>query len=105
MRFASHELSDRGLLKLASTMDPAMRSLALRHDPGQRRADLWARPEGWGTLDLDNVPSLGFEDLATGLPQVVRYGIDADTAQRFGLPCGGLIELVLGPDDTVVDET
>jgi xanthine dehydrogenase accessory factor len=27
----------------------------------------------------------------------VRYGIDADTAQRFGLPCGGLIELVLEP--------
>ncbi|OYU78795.1 MAG: hypothetical protein CFE45_29425, partial [Burkholderiales bacterium PBB5] len=35
--------------------------------------------------------------LTTGLPQVVRYGIDADTAQRFGLPCGGLIELVLEP--------
>ena len=25
-----------------------MRSLALRHDPGQRRADLWARPRGMG---------------------------------------------------------
>jgi xanthine dehydrogenase accessory factor len=31
------------------------------------------------------------------LPQVVRYGIDADAAHRFGLPCGGLIELVLEP--------
>ena len=30
-------------------------------------------------------------------PQVVRYGIDADAAHRFGLPCGGLIELVLEP--------
>jgi xanthine dehydrogenase accessory factor len=28
---------------------------------------------------------------------VVRYGIDADAAHRFGLPCGGLIELVLEP--------
>jgi xanthine dehydrogenase accessory factor len=27
----------------------------------------------------------------------VRYGIDADAAHRFGLPCGGLIELVLEP--------
>ena len=35
--------------------------------------------------------------LATGLPQVIRYGIDADAAHRFGLPCGGLIELVLEP--------
>lgn len=73
VRFASHELSDRGLLKLASTMDPAMRSLALRHDPGQRRPDLWARPEGWGALDMDDVPSLGFESLAN----------DAATAQEL----------------------
>jgi xanthine dehydrogenase accessory factor len=35
--------------------------------------------------------------LAQGKPQVVRYGIDADAAHRFGLPCGGLIELVLEP--------
>jgi xanthine dehydrogenase accessory factor len=35
--------------------------------------------------------------LAAGKPQVVRYGIDADAAHRFGLPCGGLIELVLEP--------
>jgi len=30
-----------------------------------------------------------------GLPQVQRYGISADQAHRFGLPCGGTIELVL----------
>jgi xanthine dehydrogenase accessory factor len=36
----------------------------------------------------------------------VRYGIDADAAHRFGLPCGGLIELVLEPvqDRTRLDE-
>ncbi len=28
-------------------------------------------------------------------PQVIRYGIDADEAHRFGLPCGGTLELVL----------
>jgi xanthine dehydrogenase accessory factor len=33
----------------------------------------------------------------TGLPSVIRYGIDADEAQRFGLPCGGTLELVLEP--------
>ena len=30
-------------------------------------------------------------------PTVVRYGISADQAHRFGLPCGGTIELVLEP--------
>ncbi|EOA03087.1 XdhC [Herbaspirillum frisingense GSF30] len=28
-------------------------------------------------------------------PQLVRYGIDADEAHRFGLPCGGTLELLL----------
>lgn len=29
------------------------------------------------------------------LPQRVRYGVTADEAHRFGLPCGGTLELVL----------
>jgi xanthine dehydrogenase accessory factor len=28
-------------------------------------------------------------------PEVVRYGVSADDAHRFGLPCGGTLELVL----------
>ena len=31
------------------------------------------------------------------LPAVLRYGISADEAHRFGLPCGGTVELVLEP--------
>ncbi|WP_395061604.1 XdhC family protein [Paraburkholderia silvatlantica] len=31
------------------------------------------------------------------LPMSVKYGINADEAHRFGLPCGGTIELVLEP--------
>ncbi|MBC3920493.1 XdhC family protein [Undibacterium sp. CY18W] len=30
-------------------------------------------------------------------PVVLRYGISADQAHRFGLPCGGTVELVLEP--------
>lgn len=58
-RFASRDLSNEGLLKLAQTMDPAMRALAVRHDPASRAPDLWARPQGWGSLDMDHVPDLG----------------------------------------------
>ena len=64
VRFASYSYSDRGLQTISNGMDPAMRSIALRHDPGQRRADLWARPMGWSNLDLDNVPTLGFDTQA-----------------------------------------
>lgn len=34
---------------------------------------------------------------AEGRPTVLRYGISADQAHRFGLPCGGTVELVLEP--------
>lgn len=30
-------------------------------------------------------------------PEIVRYGISADEAHRFGLPCGGTIELAIEP--------
>ncbi|WP_313294932.1 XdhC family protein [Pseudomonas sp.] len=33
--------------------------------------------------------------MPNGAPQVVRYGVSADEAQRFGLPCGGTLELIL----------
>jgi spore germination cell wall hydrolase CwlJ-like protein len=61
-RFASRELSDAGLYKLASSMDPAMRALALRHDPGSRAPDTWGRTIGWNKLDLGHVPDLGFTE-------------------------------------------
>ena len=65
-KFASLDLSNRGLKMLASSMDPSMRALALRHDPGVRQTDAWARPEGWERLDMDNVPNLGFTGDAQG---------------------------------------
>ncbi len=33
--------------------------------------------------------------LRAGPPQQVRYGVSADEAHRFGLPCGGTLELIL----------
>ncbi|MBX8568615.1 XdhC family protein [Pseudomonas cichorii] len=35
---------------------------------------------------------IGMSDV---LPKVVRYGVSADEAHRFGLPCGGTLELIL----------
>ncbi len=39
---------------------------------------------------------------AEGRPATLRYGISADQAHRFGLPCSGTVELVLEP---VADHT
>ncbi|QXI31760.1 XdhC family protein [Pseudomonas promysalinigenes] len=35
------------------------------------------------------------EGMPSSPPQVVRYGVSADEAHRFGLPCGGTLELIL----------
>lgn len=40
-----------------------------------------------------------------GTPELVRYGVSADEAHRFGLPCGGTLELLLEfqPDFEALD--
>lgn len=39
--------------------------------------------------------SPGHEDMPQGAPRFIKYGIKADEAHRFGLPCGGTLELLL----------
>ena len=70
---------------------PPGSSVAIRGD------GLVAGSVSGGCIEDDLVEKARSGALATGVPQVVRYGIDADAAHRFGLPCGGLIELVLEP--------
>lgn len=33
--------------------------------------------------------------MPSGAPQMLKYGIEADDAHRFGLPCGGTLQLLL----------
>lgn len=48
----------------------------------------------------------GGTGLGEELVEVVRYGITADEAHRFGLPCGGTLELILEfrPSQQALDE-
>jgi xanthine dehydrogenase accessory factor len=70
---------------------PPGSSVAIRDD------GLVAGSVSGGCIEDDLIDKARTGALASGAPQVVRYGIDADAAHRFGLPCGGLIELVLEP--------
>ncbi len=70
---------------------PPGSSVAVRDD------GLIAGSVSGGCIEDDLIDKAREGVLASGVPQVVRYGIDADAAHRFGLPCGGLIELVLEP--------
>ena len=46
------------------------------------------------------------EDMPQGPPRFLKYGIKADEAHRFGLPCGGTLELLLefDPDPAALTE-
>jgi xanthine dehydrogenase accessory factor len=57
-----------------------------------------ATSKGTASADLSQIPS--------GPPQHVKYGITADEAHRFGLPCGGTLELLLefDPAPTQLEE-
>ncbi len=37
-------------------------------------------------------------DFAGSAPHFVRYGVTADEARRFGLPCGGELEVIIEPE-------
>lgn len=46
------------------------------------------------------------QPLPSGAPSLIKYGITADEAHRFGLPCGGTLELLLEYDpETAALET
>ena len=50
-----------------------------------------------GCIEDDLIERTRKSALAVNQPQVVRYGVSGDEAARFGLPCGGTIELVFEP--------
>jgi len=50
-----------------------------------------------GCIEDDLIARVREGALAAAAPQVVRYGVSGDEAARFGLPCGGTLELVLEP--------
>ncbi|PLZ02304.1 hypothetical protein CY652_11245 [Burkholderia sp. WAC0059] len=50
-----------------------------------------------GCIEDDLVDRVRREGIAQHAPEAVRYGVSAEEAHRFGLPCGGTIQLVLEP--------
>ncbi|MBL8306449.1 MAG: XdhC family protein [Rubrivivax sp.] len=50
-----------------------------------------------GCIEDDLIDRVRRGELAPRLPQVTRYGVSAQEAQRFGLPCGGTVQIVLEP--------
>ncbi|MGF6856672.1 XdhC family protein [Paraburkholderia sp. CI3] len=50
-----------------------------------------------GCIEDDLIERVRREGIREVRPQLLSYGISADEAHRFGLPCGGTVRLVLEP--------
>jgi xanthine dehydrogenase accessory factor len=50
-----------------------------------------------GCIEDDLIERVRQRGIEQTLPEAVKYGISAEEAHRFGLPCGGTIQLVLEP--------
>ena len=50
-----------------------------------------------GCIEDDLIDRVRREGLRQTRPEAVKYGISAEEAHRFGLPCGGTLQLVLEP--------
>ena len=50
-----------------------------------------------GCIEDDLIDRVRTKGIALARPEIVSYGISADEAHRFGLPCGGTIELAIEP--------
>jgi xanthine dehydrogenase accessory factor len=50
-----------------------------------------------GCVEDDMILRVKNGTLAENTPTTTKYGVSAEEAQRFGLPCGGTLELVLEP--------
>jgi xanthine dehydrogenase accessory factor len=67
-------------------------SLMIIRDDGQVAGSL-----SGGCIEDDLVDRVKRGELSARLPQSVVYGATAEEAQRFGLPCGGTVQIVLEP--------
>lgn len=50
-----------------------------------------------GCIEDDLIRRAAAGEFIGSAPRLLRYGVTADEAHRFGLPCGGTLELVLEP--------
>ncbi len=67
-------------------------SLMIIRDDGQVAGSL-----SGGCIEDDLIGRVRRGELASRLPQTTTYGVTAEEAQRFGLPCGGTVQIVLEP--------
>lgn len=67
-------------------------SLMIIRDDGQVAGSV-----SGGCIEDDLIAGVARGELVSRLPQVATYGATAEESRRFGLPCGGTVQIVLEP--------
>lgn len=91
-REAGHQVTLGTVVRTWGSAPRPPGSLMIIRDDGQIAGSV-----SGGCIEDDLIDRLRRGDLSSDLPMVTTYGETAEEAQRFGLPCGGTVQVVLEP--------
>jgi len=91
-RKAGHRVTLGTIVKTWGSAPRPVGALVVVRDDGQVVGSV-----SGGCVEDDLIEKVREKKLAADLPQVVTYGVTNEEATRWGLPCGGTLQVVLEP--------
>src|SRR6185436_20175354 len=91
-RKAGHRVTLGTIIKTWGSAPRPVGALVVIRDDGQVVGSV-----SGGCVEDDLTDKVRSKAVARDLPQVVTYGVTNEEATRWGLPCGGTLQLVLEP--------
>jgi xanthine dehydrogenase accessory factor len=96
-RTAGHRVTLGTIVKTWGSAPRPVGALVVIRDDGQVVGSVSGGCVEDDLIDKVRAKSAGNPDAAKELPQLVTYGVTNEEATRWGLPCGGTLQLVLEP--------
>jgi len=91
-RKAGHRVTLGTIVKTWGSAPRPVGALVVVRDDGQVMGSV-----SGGCVEDDLIEKVREKKLAAALPQLVTYGVTNEEATRWGLPCGGTLQVVLEP--------
>jgi xanthine dehydrogenase accessory factor len=91
-RRAGHRVTLGTIVKTWGSAPRPVGALVVIRDDGQVVGSV-----SGGCVEDDLIDKVRSRAVAQGLPQLITYGVTNEEATRWGLPCGGTLQLVLEP--------
>jgi len=91
-RKAGHRVTFGTIIKTWGSAPRPVGALVVIRDDGQVVGSV-----SGGCVEDDLIEKVRSQAVAKDLPQLLTYGVTNEEATRWGLPCGGTLQLVLEP--------